>query len=417
MKKRTFFLLLAFCIFAFFTFINSGQLPIYQRSIALLPVLLLLDFLSWKILEVKNVFRLLNYFYALIPASLLLTFVTSLSFGITYNNIQLLNLLLALLPVVYIPKIIFVIFILAGAVKNLLKKRKKVSFLYLRLSFIVPAILFFFLMYKTIFPVMDFNINKQEITINKELHTAIRVAHISDLHLGSWLNVEKIDRLTTTVNKLKPDLIFVTGDLVNFSSKETSRFDTILNKLDSKHGVYSVLGNHDYGNYIRWSNLKDEQKNLQSLIDFKDDIGWNLLLNESVKIINETDTFYIAGVENWGSKKRFPKKGDLDKALKYVDNKKPILLLSHDPSHWEHSISKDYPQIDITFSGHSHAGQIGSDRLDFGVAKLVTAFWGGTYKNNNDQYLIVNKGIGFIGIPFRIGIRPEITEITIQSKD
>ncbi len=125
MKKRTFFLLLAFCIFAFFTFINSGQLPIYQRSIALLPVLLLLDFLSWKILEVKKVFPLLNYFYALIPASLLLTFVTSLSFGITYNNIQLLNLLLALLPVVYIPKIILFKLKISRADQKILKKIKK----------------------------------------------------------------------------------------------------------------------------------------------------------------------------------------------------------------------------------------------------------------------------------------------------
>ncbi|MFW5793176.1 MAG: metallophosphoesterase [Bacteroidota bacterium] len=417
MKKRKYFLLIAFLSIVFIAIFNAKQLPVYRMSIMLSPLLLLLDFLIWKIIRRKNIYPVLNYIFIILPASILVLFILSLSFDIAHVNVQLLNILFALLSVFYIPKIIFIILILSNESIIFLRKKKTSSKRFLLFSFSFSALLFFFMVYKTIFPVMDFNITKHEITINKDLHTPLKIVHISDLHLGSWLNINKINQLTYKINELNPDLIFVSGDLVNFSSAEISRFDTILRKLKSKHGVYSVLGNHDYGNYIKWNDFETKETNLNSLVEFKKETGWHLLMNESLKIINETDTIFIVGVENWGNKKRFPQKGDIELALKTVNNSKPVFLLSHDPSHWEYIISKENPEIDITFSGHSHAGQIGSDRLNFGIAKLVTEYWGGLYENGNSQFLSVNKGIGFIGLPFRIGIRPEITEITVSSEN
>ncbi|MFN8257030.1 MAG: metallophosphoesterase [Bacteroidales bacterium] len=283
-----------------------------------------------------------------------------------------------------------------------------------KFSFILSGIVFLFLCFKLLVPVGAFEINKIKIQINKPLESELKIVQISDLHLGSWLNKNRIQKMVDEVNNLEPDLIFITGDFVNYNSKETEPFGPILKKLKSKLGVFAILGNHDYGEYIKWEDENQKYNDFQELKHFIKSTGCTLLLNENIKIINNRDTVYIAGTENWGIKKRYPKKADLKKTLKNVNFEKPVLLLSHDPEFWRHFIKDNNNKTDITFSGHTHGGQVGNKNINQKIAKFLNIYLAGLYNDNNHQYLYVNSGIGFLGLPFRIGISPEITEFVVN---
>jgi uncharacterized protein len=247
----------------------------------------------------------------------------------------------------------------------------------------------------------------------------MRIVQISDLHLGSWASVDPIEEAAGIISDLDPDLVLFTGDIVNYSTNEAFRFREILKSIRAKHGVYAILGNHDYGDYVNWPSEEARQKNLTTLYDFFGEIGWKLLRNENEVIEIDGDKLALIGVENWSANARFPKLGDLPKAMAGIEDLPVKILMSHDPTHWEKEVSLDFQDIDLTLSGHTHGFQFGVELKHFrwSFAQYIYKYWAGLYQVENaqkPQYLYVNRGLGMIGYPGRVGILPEITLITLE---
>jgi uncharacterized protein len=238
----------------------------------------------------------------------------------------------------------------------------------------------------------------------------LKIIQLSDIHSGSFTATEPIMRAIEKINNEQPDLIFFTGDLVNNVAKEMEPYIDIFSKLQAKEGVYSILGNHDYGDYMRWEHPDDKLKNFEYLKDIQKQMGWNLLLDENRLLQRGNDSLAIIGVQNWSSKMRFPKYGDLAKAVRGTETASVKLLLSHDPSHWDAQVCTEYPDIDATFSGHTHGAQFGVEIPGFkwSPSQYFYEQWAGLYQKAN-RYLYVNRGFGFIGYPGRVGILPEVT--------
>ncbi len=246
--------------------------------------------------------------------------------------------------------------------------------------------------------------------------SGLRIVQISDLHLGTWYSKVPLEKAVQFINNLHADLVFFTGDLVNSKTEEAFPFAQTLSKIKAKYGVFASLGNHDYGHYHKWKDETEEQKNWDDLINFYKKIGWSLLRNEN-KIIQIKDSkLMVIGVENWSQNPRFPQIGDLDQAIKNKEKAQVHLLLSHDPSHWDQKVIQFETPIDITFSGHTHGFQFGfeSSLFRWSPAQYVYPHWAGIYQNSKqDKFLNVNRGIGAIGFPGRVGIRPEISFIEL----
>src|SRR5690606_28535139 len=236
----------------------------------------------------------------------------------------------------------------------------------------------------------------------------MRVAHISDVHSGSLYYKHAVLGGIEMLLGEKPDAIFVTGDLVNNVASEMRDYQDIFTKLKADLGVYSVLGNHDYGDYyFGREDSAAKRKNLKNLKETHKVMGWDLLLDESRAIEVNNEKISIVGVENWGTG-RFPKKGDLKKALIGTEESPVKLLLSHDPSHWRAQVLDT--DVDVMFAGHTHGMQFGvrGEHFQWSPAKYVYKEWAGLYEEQ-DQKLYVNVGYGFLGYPGRVGILPEIT--------
>lgn len=245
-----------------------------------------------------------------------------------------------------------------------------------------------------------------------------KIVQISDVHSGSFWSMDGVKRGIQMILDQKPDAIFFTGDLVNSTSSEFDDFKEIFGKLEAPMGVYSVLGNHDYGDYYRWpdKNGLTKEQNLQNMIDHHADMGWNLLMNESKVIEKDGEKLAILGVENWSGHLRFPKYGKLDEAYAGVADIENKLLLSHDPSHWRAQVLKDYPSIDAMFAGHTHGMQFGVNTkfYKWSPVKYQYPEWAGMYEEN-DQQLYVNTGFGYLGYPGRVGFLPEITVFELET--
>ena len=271
--------------------------------------------------------------------------------------------------------------------------------------------------------VYDFKIHRVHLQL-PNLPTSLdglRIVQISDIHLGSWASTDPLEEAVMRINSLQPDLIFFTGDLVNYKSDEAFPFKQVLQKLKARQGIFATLGNHDYGDYTRWPSTEAKRQNMTELYNFYDEIGWKLLNNENQIIERDGAKIAVIGVENWGAFSRFPKYGDIKKASLGTEEAKVKLLLSHDPSHWEEIVTKKYPDIDITFAGHTHGFQFGIEikKLKWSPAQYIYKYWAGLYENlvanQKPQYLYVNRGLGTIGYPGRVGILPEITLFELQA--
>lgn len=237
-----------------------------------------------------------------------------------------------------------------------------------------------------------------------------KIVQISDIHSGSFASTTHVEEAVKIILEQQADVIFFTGDLVNNEATEMKPFMNVLNKLQAPHGVFSTLGNHDYGDYIRWESPEAKQRNLQDLKDIHKELGWRLLMNEHVPLKKENAAIALLGVENWGGNLNFPKYGDLKKAHAGTENYPVKLLLSHDPSHWDKQVVPQFKDIDITFSGHTHGFQMGIEIPGFkwSPSKYFYKEWAGLYTKEN-QHIYVNRGLGFLGYPGRVGISPEIT--------
>ena len=242
----------------------------------------------------------------------------------------------------------------------------------------------------------------------------LKIVHISDIHSGSFYNKEAVMKGVQMVIDQKPDLIFFTGDLVNNESIEFEDYVDIFSKIKAPLGIFSVLGNHDYGDYKNWSSKEEKIANFQHLKDLQKSIGWQLLMDEHVKIEKGGEEIGIIGIQNWSAKGRFPKYGNLKKAYSGTEALPVKLLLSHDPSHWEAEVIPHYKDIGAMFSGHTHGMQFGIEipGLKWSPVQYMYKQWAGLY-TEKDQQLYVNRGFGFIGYPGRVGIWPEITAFTL----
>lgn len=243
------------------------------------------------------------------------------------------------------------------------------------------------------------------------------ITQISDIHSGSFDNREKISYAIDLINEQKSDVLLFTGDMVNNKAEEMQPWKSLFAKLDAKDGKFSVLGNHDYGDYVEWESTEAKAANLEDLKNLQKEIGFDLLLNESRYLQKGDDKIALVGVENWG-KGGFKKAGDLKKAASVIDKNDFKILMSHDPSHWEEEVIHDDYHYHLTLSGHTHGMQFGIEIpgwFKWSPVKWRYKYWAGIYKEMG-QYINVNRGFGFLGYPGRVGIWPEITVITLKKK-
>jgi len=242
----------------------------------------------------------------------------------------------------------------------------------------------------------------------------LRIAQLSDIHSGSFFNKSAVKGGVEMVLNEKPDLIFFTGDLVNNESVEVKDYINVFDKLKAPLGVFSVTGNHDYGDYKSWTTKEAKQQNFKDLIEAHRLLGFDLLMNEHRFIEQGGEKLAILGIENWGGG-GFAKYGKLDKSYADTNDAAVKLLLSHDPSHWDAQVRPTYKDIDIAFAGHTHGFQFGVELGDFKWSPSQYAYkqWAGLYTEGN-QHLYVNRGFGYLGYPGRIGMPPEITIMELK---
>ncbi len=244
-----------------------------------------------------------------------------------------------------------------------------------------------------------------------------RITQISDIHSGSLDNRKKIEYAVDLINKQQGDVILFTGDLVNNLATEMEPWMGLFSTLEAKDGKFSILGNHDYGDYVDWETEALKRQNLEDLKIIQRDIGFDLMLNENRYLKKGNDRIALIGVENWG-RGGFKKAGDLSKATATVDKDDFKILMSHDPSHWEDVVLFDDIHYHLTLSGHTHGMQFGIEIpgwVKWSPARWRYKYWAGIYKEKG-QFINVNRGLGFLGYPGRVGIWPEISVITLKKK-
>lgn len=263
----------------------------------------------------------------------------------------------------------------------------------------------------------DYRVRKKTLVLKNlpKAFDGIRIAQISDIHTGSFFNKTAVAGGVDMLNDQKADIVFFTGDLVNNQSDEAKPYLDIFKKVKAPMGVFSTMGNHDYGDYNQWSSVAAKQKDIAQLHEMHRYMGWDILLNENRIIKEGSDQMAILGLENWGEG-RFSKYGNMEKTLKGVEEIPFKLLLSHDPSHWDAQVRKEYSNIDLTLAGHTHGMQFGVEIGDFrwSPSQYIYKRWADLYQEE-DQFLYVNRGYGFIGYPGRVGILPEITVLELKS--
>lgn len=241
-----------------------------------------------------------------------------------------------------------------------------------------------------------------------------KIIHISDIHSGSLKDKAAVLKGIELIEKQNADIVLFTGDLVNDRATEMHDWMDVFGKIKAPHGVYSTLGNHDYGDYVKWDTAEEKKQNLEALKQVHHNLGWRLLMNENISIEKNEEKIKIVGIENWGAKARFPKYGKMDLAMQGVNKEDIVILMSHDPSHWEAEVIPKYSHIQLTLSGHTHGMQFGLENPYFKWSPVQWVYkqWAGIY-DNKDQQLYVNRGFGFLGYPGRVGILPEITLIEL----
>jgi predicted MPP superfamily phosphohydrolase len=247
-----------------------------------------------------------------------------------------------------------------------------------------------------------------------EAFKGFKILHISDIHSGSLKEKASVQKGIELIQKQHADLILFTGDIVNDRATEMEEWKDVFGQLTAPKGVFSTLGNHDYGDYVQWPSKAAKEENLNALKQVHASMGWKLLMNENVSIEQGGAQIKLVGIENWGAKARFPKYGKMDEAMVGIDPNDVIILMSHDPSHWEAQVIVEYPYVDLMLSGHTHGMQFGLENPYFKWSPVQWVYkqWAGLYQQGAQQ-LYVNRGFGFLGYPGRVGIMPEITVLEL----
>ena len=388
-----------------------------------------IDFYSYKSIKNINKSKILKYSYFI--TSLFVVFYFFLEYKIQPNGYSK-SLSLGLLIAFYSPKFILVLFNLTEdvfrfliAVYNRLRKRNMVIKLPSRRKFIsklgigLASIPFVSLNLGMVWGKNNIKVLNYTLFFDNlpSSFDGFKLTQISDLHAGNLDNLDDLERTVKLINSQNSDVIFFTGDLVNNEADELIPWITTLSKLSAKDGVYSILGNHDYGDYRSWPTELEKKKNFAKLKKYQKKIGFDLILNDSRFIYKGGQKLAIVGVENWSN--AFRKYADLSLATKKIKSSDFKILLSHDPTHWQEKIllgEDDYP---LTLSGHTHGGQFGIEipgYLKWSPVKWRYKYWAGIYKEKN-KYLNVNRGLGTTAVPGRVGIWPEISVITLKSSN
>jgi len=288
----------------------------------------------------------------------------------------------------------------------------------LKMGFIVASIPFAALIVGMIRGKYEYQVRKVRLNLAQlpDSFKGFRIVQISDIHTGSFMDKAPLEKAVRMVNELKPDVIFFTGDLVNDLHSEVVPFMNTLAGLKATHGVYSILGNHDYGDYYQWSSREAKSENLRRLVNAHKELGWDILLDEHRHIEKNGERISVIGVQNWSARMNFARYGNLQKALSGLDFSPVNILLSHDPSHWKAEVLGKVKEIDLTLSGHTHGFQFGVEIPGFkwSPVQYIYKEWSDMYSENN-QHLYVNRGLGFLGYPGRVGILPEITVFELHN--
>jgi len=292
------------------------------------------------------------------------------------------------------------------------------SYIWHLLSLSVATILFLLLNYGVLFGKYNFKVHKKVIEFENlpEEFDGFKIAQLSDMHLGTFDNKSKVKKGFDLLQAQNPDVILITGDMVNNKAIEAKKYIDLIKNLKAPFGKYTVWGNHDYGSYARWNSEEESINNLKNLEEYEKQMGLQWLNNSNIPISKNGDTIYIAGIENWGLPP-FPQNGNLDKAIENLSSEDFTVLLSHDPTHWREKVLKNEKNVELTFSGHTHGMQFGIEIGDFRWSPVKYKYkdWADLFEENG-KYMYVNRGFGCIAFPGRVGIWPEITIVELRKK-
>lgn len=393
-------------------------------------IFLLIDIYAFQ--AVKSAFRNkgINLFYIITSIAVMVNFIYQIKTASRGINPSI-NLAIGLFLTLYIPKIVLLLvmfgediirvpqafykyFTEGNAAEGgyLPSRRKFLSQVALGIAAIpFASFLYGMVKGKYNFKVLKYTLHYEDLP---DAFDGYQITQISDIHSGSFDNRDKIEYAVDLVNDQQSDVILFTGDLVNNLASEMLPWRDTFSRLKARDGIYSILGNHDYGDYVRWDSEEDKKQNLSDLTEIQHEMGFDLLRNESRFLERNGQRLAIIGVENWG--RGFKQKGDLSKAASHINSDDFKILLSHDPSHWEHQVIDDDYHYHLTLSGHTHGMQFGIEipgLIKWSPVKWRYKYWAGIYEEKG-QYINVNRGFGFLAFPGRVGIWPEITVIELK---
>ena len=399
------------------------RLPVIMMSI-LFIVNFCADFIIWR--DVKRSFK--NRWQTKAVIALLLSIWALLIIAVLSPrrdagaDLQPIMWMLYTFLSLFIPKLLYALFSLLSRV-SLFWRAKHLSVLKY-IGGVLAIVSFVAIWWGALVTRNDIEVTRQTVKFENlpKSFDDCKIVHISDIHAGTWgTDTAFLSNMVDTVNALNPDLVLFTGDIVNRNTKEIYPFVNALSRLKAKQGVYSVLGNHDYGDYMDWSSAIERERNNRELIDVQNKMGWRMLNNEHCWVRKDNDSIAIIGVENWGEPP-FSVYGDLRKAYSNLNDENFKVLLTHNPEHWKREVS-EISNIDLSLSGHTHGMQF---VLQFGDWKWSPAEWkykewGGLYTKENPEgkelKLYVNIGLGEVALPFRLGATPEVTLLTLKKEN
>ncbi|MDN3618520.1 metallophosphoesterase [Polaribacter undariae] len=397
--------------------------------IILTIVITLVEIYTFQAFKTVSKSKIVRYSFLLISIAVYINFfITFLTYSRSVGQTPQFQMAVGLLLTISIPKLVIIILLfgedayrwvlkLFSAVsseetKQLVGRRKFISQIALGLA----AIPFAAFIYGIIQGKYNYKVLKYQLSF-KDLPDAFdgyTITQISDIHSGSFTNKEKIQYGVDLINQQKSDIMLFTGDIVNNKADEMDNWMDVFDKLEAKDGKYSILGNHDYGDYMDWDNPQDKIDNFQKVKDIHQKIGFDLLLDEHRYLEKDRQKIALLGVENWG--KGFNQAGDLSRASANIKKEDFKILMSHDPSHWEYKVKQDPFNYQLTLSGHTHGLQMGIEIpgwLKWSPSKYVYKQWAGLYEEAG-RFINVNRGFGYHAFPGRVGIWPEITVIELK---
>ena len=395
--------------------------------IVLLAVFFIIEIYVYQAIRnitTNNYIRIGYWVFTLLAYGIILYWI--LTFNRASRDHQQIQLMVSAMMIFVLPKLLSVIFLLIGdftrfvefgfkyftAKENYFPERRK----FISTTALAAAGIFSALAIDgIIFGKYRHTVRKVKLRFKNlpESFKGYKIVQISDVHSGSFFNPQKLQKAIDLINEQDADVVLFTGDMVNNYADEFKPFIPLFKSIKAKDGKFSILGNHDYGDYGAWNSREEKAQNIPTLKNYQAEAGFKLLRNENIALEKNGEKIYLLGVENWGIKP-FPQYGDLDKALKGVPEDAIKVLMSHDPTHFDEVVKKHKTHVHLTLSGHTHGMQFGLDlkNIKWSPVKFKYKKWADLYESEG-KYLYVNRGFGVIAYPGRVGINPEITVIEL----